>query len=251
MQLDTAKTIEKLGKQISGSLKEADKAINRNVTIDFSPVKQWIKENASGTEREGLERLFDKETYALLQDMDGTLEGLQRIKQNLYQKGYDTNANSYTNKFYKQLTRRVKETIESEVDDLAKAGRLEKTVAGQIKQLNADEGDLIQMQKIFTRQAAKEGAADPVKVAMQMLRTSGGFGVPLLAGMYTDNPMLGLAAGLLGAKATTPKGRMQLSGAISVGADGMAKLDPMVQALSRMGIDPNAIARALVSATSQ
>lgn len=153
----------------------------------------------------------------------GALPYIQQQKV-AFGKMFDPNDGALT-EFNRRIYRDLQETIESAVP--------------KVKGLNNTLRELKVIEPILKRGIAGEESGNAVKSVMQNIRTSGGFGVPFLAGVGTGNPIAGALAGVAGAYSQTPGGMAQGARLLSGAADKAAKF-------SNSGLDATAL-KALVS----
>lgn len=205
---NTFEKTQETQRSLTGLLDRADAAKQSPVKFPTLERVRSFVNNERGTERVKLKKLLEKEIEALKDGYTGSLADLQAIKQSLYNKGFETNTDPKTKGLYRRLAREFKELIESEVDTLAKDGKLPESAAGAVKKLNRVEGDLVTMQDVFTAQASKEGAQDKWKGLINILKTTGGFGVPIIVSQQQlGDPVPGIAGGVLAASLMSPRGR--------------------------------------------
>lgn len=153
----------------------------------------------------------------------GALPYIQQQKV-AFGKMFDPNDGALT-EFNRRIYRDLQETIEKAVP--------------QVKPLNTSLRELKVIEPVLKRGIALDESGNPVKSLIQNMRTSGGFGVPFLAGMYSGNPVAGALAGVAGAYSQTPAGMAQGARILSSTASKAAKLPTS-------GIDSTAL-KALVS----
>lgn len=210
------KEITTIQKKIHTLLRDADKVRVKPLRLKFKNAKAFAK-SKSGQEQDTLLDTLDKEIAALKEQGVSTLEDLQRHKVNFNEISWKHGraGDSAMSKLYKQITRELKETIENTIDDLAINKKLDKKAFGAIRKLNRDEGDLIQLDKVFLREAAADSSEDAIQRLTSVARTSGGFGAQGLGQAYAGHPIRGaLTAALLGGLRTR-RGRAITSGALN------------------------------------
>lgn len=161
-----------------------------------------------------------------------SLADLQKEKINIYNARYDTNSNAWKSQIDKAIASDFKKTIEKKVDFLASQNKLPKEMAGKVKKLNQQIGDWKKLQPVFSREEAKswKGVAETILPAM---RTSGGFGVPILAGLGATGGAslpLGIGAFMLAQNPSVRYGTGAALQGLGSAGEKLGNLDPSVMA---------------------
>ena len=233
----TGAAIDELNaKEIQPLIQAADKARGSfKVRPTFDNAEAFVK-TVAGSERDSFANLLKAEQAAIGKQIDGSLDSLHNLKVAFNAKAYTPDTSTTVKKFYKQLTRDLKETIEDKIDSMVKAGRLPADKAGKLKALNRKEGDLAELQEIFTREAGAASSKDIMKTLIPLMRTSGGFGVPARATAIAGGGIPGAAlAGGLGAALVSAQGRLATSAGLNKLAGGLGgqTIDAAAAPLSR------------------
>lgn len=198
-------------------LGEADTKLSRLVEVPpMSSVEKSIRTKYTGTDVDKAVRHLTREWASLEQELDGSLSAMNRVKQKLWDRSYDgQKPRDQINKFVdRKIAGLLKERIESEVEELVTNGRLPKGMSGQVKKLNNDAGTLLRMVDPLERAVGREEVDEATTQLVKTLRTTGGYGVPIIVGSSLNRPLLGAGAALLGAGATSPTGRYVIGGAM-------------------------------------
>lgn len=231
--------INQKNNQVSNLIKGADQlaastegAIKTNIP-DFSATERYIS-RLKGSEKETAQKVFDKELSAQVDTLNngGTLSDWHDAKVSLQGiTKYGTDESKLSNDVTKLMASDVKRYIEKSTDKI-----LPKELAGQVRLLNAEVGQRRPLVKILQRNLDNEQAKNPVKSLVSLLRTTGGFGVPILAtrqggGDWSDS----IAAGLGGAILTS-RGGQYAAGKALTKAGKIAQTLPLGEATRKAGV---------------
>lgn len=199
------KSIKNIGDEATNFLKSADEA-QIDVTIpSFDSAKKFIASDP--WQAETLSKQFEKRMATLNDAWDGSISGLNKLKQQLYNIGYDGLTDS------KGLDRAIafdlKTSIESQVastlgDDAAKA----------LKKLNAQQGEHLTLRDLFDKNKYQDEMPGGIAKALRRTIVSpmGGAVASGAVSALTGSP-LPVIAGIAGAGATTRTGQFLLSDA--------------------------------------
>lgn len=196
---------------------------------EFKNTISYVK-GLAGTDKAAATKIAQEEIANALNNTDGTILGLQSEKVKLGQSiadnawGDDAAGRLKTN-ILKRVRSDLRGTIEQEYSKLT--GESADVISG----LNQKIGERQGLMPLFKDMIASDEARDPVRAALQTLRTSGGVGQTLIAGAAAGGlggPVIGGAAVLGNLYLNTPTGKRQLSDALRSGlvknTDEIAKL---------------------------
>lgn len=216
LMLSAQNKIDELDNAVSGLIRAADDFYTQPIPISFDAAEKAVKRATKGTDQRDAVKFLNDEVAAYLDGWDGSLTGLHEIKKFINKKAYSADPKLLNKEKLvdREIAKVIRRKIEGETNKLAKNKLLDPKMLEAVKTLNRQEGDLLSLVDIFRRQAAKDGADDMFKKLIRSMRTSGGFGVPALSGMYLGMPGLGVAAGLAGGVAMSPKGRVGMASAL-------------------------------------
>jgi hypothetical protein len=222
--------IDNLGDDVGNILKQAD-SVQTNVNIPaFDKAKKYIAEHSF--QKDELQAQLDKRIDALNQDWDGTVSGLNRMKQKLYKVGYKGNTDSQG--LDKALASDLRASVEDQAEQL-----LGKDAAEKIRQINAEQGQHLSLRDLLQKNKFKEDMPSGPALAMRRITVSpiGGAAIGLLSG----NPLYALM-GALGGGLATRTGQLGLSSATELGGkaagaliDNGSKISQLVSALRADG----------------
>jgi hypothetical protein len=203
LMVNTKTKIEDLRIAIRELLTDADAVLPGKVPLKFPKSEKFLN-GIKTSDKESLFKEFEKAKGVLDESLDGTLNSLQDAKVQYNEMKFTpetTNARKILNN---KMTQDLKEIIENNVDDLANKGKISEELAGEIKKMNRDEGDLISLMDPFLRNANADIAPNWANKAIKFIRSTGGGGVPLLAGAYYGMLPQAALATALATYATTP-----------------------------------------------
>lgn len=185
---------------------------------EFKNTISYVK-GLAGTDKAAATKIAQEEIANALNNTDGTILGLQSEKVKLGQSiadnawGDDAAGRLKTN-ILKRVRSDLRGTIEQEYSKLT--GESADVISG----LNQKIGERQGLMPLFKDMIASDEARDPVRAALQTLRTSGGVGQTLIAGAAAGGlggPVIGGAAVLGNLYLNTPTGKRQLSDALRSG----------------------------------
>lgn len=222
--------IDNLGDAASGYLRAAD-----NAGVNVAPpmptrATEYIAEHPY--QREQLTQQLQNRLDTWQQEWDGTLEGLNTLKQRLYRIAYKGTTESQG--LDKALASDLRAHIENEATRLLGGEAGERVAA-----LNAEQGQHLAIRDLLFKNKQTEQMPQGLMLALRRLFVSPIGGAAALggAGAYTGNPTLALAGALAGALSSRA-GRLGISSAsYGGGAAG--------EALAKALRDPGAILQAL------
>lgn len=202
--------VEELSNELTELLTKADDKLPYRVFPSLKNAQKYV-DSLYGLEREAAQKVLTKTKDVLTQQLDGSLSSLQKAKKSFNARTYSSSVDAYQKKLDRMITYDLKTNIEDAVDILAKKGNISKKMQGQVKKLNRNIGDWEALDDVLTKAEARESAKDLSKGLISAIKTTGGFGVPILGGsMIAGAPGLLAGAGLAyGAKKAfvDPKGR--------------------------------------------
>lgn len=208
--------LQKIANKESQSLANAiGKAIKENdtqVPVSFSKTKELLNEGKiPGDEVNKYLRKLTK----LEDQINSSGSKLSYLQQQKIAFGTKWNPDdSIANKFNRAIYSDLQNTIESVVPE----------VSGLNKQLQKWQI----FQNINTRNIANEEAKDAVQKMTEAIRTTGGFGVPIITGAVVGGPTggaLGAGAAMLAQKARTPQGQKIIGDALKIAGGKIASPD--------------------------
>lgn len=200
-------------KQIGAVVREFDQTTKAEVKPTFDNARRLLEEGGIPGDK------IDAYT-SRLNEIESKIEAngnrLPYIQKQKVAVGKDWDpADGAKNEFTRALYRDLRETIESAVP--------------QVKPLNQELQKYKIAAPIISRALGAHEGSDAISALFQALRTSGGVGVPALAGAYTGHPLLGLAAGTALTAARSPRGMSVIGQTLTEGTPYMQKL---IEALS-------------------
>lgn len=198
-----------LGDDVKDLLKSADESRTAPAIPSWDKTFKYLQSSKMPADEvdKYLGELSDYQA-ALTKEGDGSLAYLQSQKQSLANKWNP--ANKVANNFWRAVYSDMQGTIEA--------------AAPSVKGINKEIQKYILAKPMLERSLAAAENKEPVTGLMQGIRTSGGGGVPLLAGVYSGHPVAG-AAGALGMwLSRTPQGLSQLSNMTGISADALSGL---------------------------
>lgn len=171
-------------KSVLSLIKKADEiAIEKGKAVsdlpDFKATQRYIS-RLKGDLKDEAQALFDKELNGYLKTLDnkGNLVDWQNVKVSLQKATkYDKDFSPLKNDITQLMASDTKRFIEKNTDNL-----LPKDLSGLVKKTNAEVGQRRPLVKILERNLAREQASNPTKSLIELMRTTGGFGVPILLG---------------------------------------------------------------------
>lgn len=194
-----------LNTTLDNALTTADQIIPPNPSPLFTKTDNLIA-GLRGTDKEAAQAIADTEKAALQRTLEqgGSLEDWQASKRSIQSNTkYGTDSASLQNDVRQAIASDLKTHIENTTDAAAPP-----ELAGTVKETNQALSQGLRFGKIVQRDKNADLARDPIEWAKAQMRTSGGFGVPIL--------MAGLSGG----------GEYERSGSIPraliAGATGMA-----------------------------
>ena len=201
-----AKKQDLLGNKLSGILDYADDAIAPNKNFSIKHTTDYI-EGLSGTAKEQAEKTAMEELEAISSQLGaGRLPDFQRVKVGL---NYKFDDNPYKDDVIKALRSDLRSTIESRVDSAALAGRIDPKLAGTVKQLNSEWGELAELKNSFVRRGARDLQGDMAEDVFRGGATTSGAGSMNIASATTGNPVYA-AIGALANAARVPESKSML-----------------------------------------
>jgi len=204
-----------LGQQVNDAITPVDAARVQDITPNWNNTLSYLQSSKMPANEIDtyLGKLSDYD-QAIKQEGDGSLAYLQGQKQSLTNK-WDP-ANKVGNNFWRSVYADMQQTIENHVPE--------------VKAINKETQKYILASPIIQRAAGIAENADPVTGLLQMHRTSGGAGVPLMAGIVSGHPLIGATAALGEWLARTPQGLAQLSNLTGLGSDVLSGLGSVTSA---------------------
>lgn len=197
-------TQKSIASALTGVLKSVDNVIPPDPRFN-TPITDRFIGRLSGTAREKADAAATKEFNSLLSQMgSGTLQDFQKAKIGL---NYKWDENPYTDDIIKALRSDLRQEIENRTNQAAKLGLVSPTVAGQVKSLNSEWGNLAELGDVFKKRIATRYGGNAIEDIISSGRTSGGVGTLNNASANTGNPIY---AGL-GALLTAARGPEALS----------------------------------------
>lgn len=243
MMIRNKESIDGLRSEIRDVLGEADAAAKDVAMPQWNHTKKFL-ENLKTDEAPAMKEAFNKADEVLNQKLDGTLNSLQDAKIQYNEMKWTPETATARKKLHNAMTQDLKESIENRVDDLAKKGEISGDLAGKVKKLNRDEGDLISLQKRFRENASAETAPDAAQRVWQFAKRTGGGFAPMIFGAVTGTlPQMALAEALL-AYGMSPAGA-------AVTAKGLRSAGPLLsKAGTKIEKVASPLARALITGAS-
>lgn len=219
--------------ELRGVVREADKVKGGAQAVpSFKNAEKYVEMQAAD-EAPRFRAALEKKKAAVLEATDGSIERVHEQKVRFYEKSYDTDEAKSLKALDRAIARDLRETVEKSVDALANQGKLEKALAGSVKLLNAEEAKRLTLLPIFQRAKEFEGAANPLKSAIQALRTSGGFlTTPSVIGAANGIPFIGPLASAAMAGLRTRGGQFLTADALNAASGPLSKVG---QSLQRRG----------------
>ena len=187
-----------LARQIGAVIDNYEKSGGPPVLPTFTNARRYLAEGKiPANEMPRYEKILNELQSGIKDKGQGSLKYLQQQKIALEDK-YDP-TDKVASKFWRALYGDVKAQIDGAVPEIVP--------------LNNELRKYMQIRSIVERGLAKDETAEGVTGALQMLRTSGGIGVPLGLSVYSGNPLPAIAgAGIWASR--TPAGMARLSDAV-------------------------------------
>lgn len=216
--LNTTQSRQKtLSSNIRSMIEDYDQNSGASVEPSFNRALSYIEKNVPANKVDNYLNELSAFEQGIKREGGGKLGYLQDQKVALGTM-WDPN-DSVRNGFVRALYSDLQKTIESRVPN--------------VKGLNNTLKDWMIGEKIMQRSLATQEAASPTQQLMQMLRTSGGVGVPFLAGTYAGMPLLGAGAGgLIAALQSKPGQRIIGQGLEKLAGSDLANKIGAIPALS-------------------
>lgn len=192
MNFNLQAQIGELDGELSSILKSTGRTTIPKPT--FKNARRYITEKASELlgDADDFKKLLDEYTERMKKG-DASLEWFQKEKRAIYRKRYGSTPTPGLIEFDRAVASDLKEHIENTVDYLAKTGKVSADKAGKIKSINKEMGQLLDLKSSFEQEALRVVDQNAIEEVMRLSRTSGGVGMPMLAGRP------GIAAALGGA----------------------------------------------------
>lgn len=202
--------IEKIGEKVSSLLKSADDVQKDVVLPKFSKAEEFVSNNPF--QQEGLQKQLDNRLDTLNQSWDGTVSGLNKLKQKLYKIAYKGTTES------KELDQAIASDLRSHVEKLSES-LIGKKGAEEIAALNRLQGEHLTIRDLLSKLKAKDEMPGGAALALRRMAVSpiGGAAAGGLYGLYSGDPkgvLYGAAAGL----GATRGGQLALSRLAGQGA---------------------------------
>lgn len=143
--------ISSLGDEVSNILASADKVGKEVALPDFSKATSFIEKNPF--QKEALTDQLNRRVSSLIDLWDGSVTGLNKLKQGLYKIAYSGGTDS------KLLDRAIASDIKGAIESHA-ASTLGDEAATAVKSLNAEQGKLLTLSDLFERAMNKEAAKE-------------------------------------------------------------------------------------------
>lgn len=203
---------KEIGKDLQSYIKEAD-SLRGNVRVypKFDNAKEYIRTQVAVDDIPEAMAQLEKYKNALKTQGDGSISYLQNQKIVLGDKVYAEGQavkEGLDNAIRRDLMTTIEKTTSSALPQKA----------GDIRKLNSRWGSLDEVRPLVRRELSKEMALSTPQNFKDVIRTSGGFGVPLIAGTtasaVTGDPKYllgGLAVAGGGHLLTTPGGASQVA----------------------------------------
>jgi hypothetical protein len=235
--------VSALTSKLEGVIDEADK-VSSGVTPSFQKTRQLldefnVKENfdtIKSTTKENIKHLTIPKAGTSKAQLDGTLKSMQEAKKTYGQMGFgnvfDSTETSAKKGVYRAISSDLKDTIESQVNNLVKRGKLKPELKDSVVKLNTEMADYLKFKDIIKDKAASARSEDALSKILNMTRTSGGIGMPLLAGALSGGGIPAAAGtALLYQALLNPRGRY-MTGQVFEGLGNVAEKTPAYE-LSR------------------
>lgn len=214
--------IETIGSEVSSILKAADEVQTDIAIPTFSKARAFVERNAF--EKEQLGAQLSKRLDTINQEWDGTISGLNDLKQRLYKIAYKNTTDSRG--LDRAIASDMKEFIENQAGSL-----LGKDAAQSIRTLNAAQGQHLTLRDLLAKNKRLEEMPGGIAKALRRLVVSPIGGAAALGGIgyLSDDPKYG-ALGLVGALAATRGGQFALSDLARAGAATLGRSAGMLPA---------------------
>lgn len=179
-----------LAKELNKYLNIADKNLKGKKVYpkNFQNAENYITKNAPKDEVASLRKELAKYIEALKTEGSGTIRELQDQKRILYNKVYPEGGKSREG-LDMAIAQDLKESIEKFTDSL-----LPQRLASAVKTTNKKLAPYEATRRLLELKATQEGSAKTSNKVKAFMRTSGGWGVPVLGGAYVGG-LPGAAAG--------------------------------------------------------
>lgn len=180
-----------LAKQVRGLVEGVDESKGVNIQPSYSRAAKYIEKSVPADKVDSYESMLANFKEAVESKGKGRLGYLQdqKIALGKLWDPNDTTKNGYIRELYGDIQNAIEQ------------------YAPEVKGLNDELSNWMLVEKMFERQIAKSESRTLPETMRGLMKTTGGFGVPFLAGMYSGNPVIGTLAGALGAYATSPGGQ--------------------------------------------
>lgn len=217
--------IASIGDEVTGILKKAD-AAQKDVTIPkFDTAVGYIKEHSIDKDQltEQLQRRLDW----IDKEWDGTISGLNKLKQQIYKKGYKNNTDSQA--LDKAIGSDIKKYIENKAEEL-----LSSADAQQIKTLNAEQGQHLAIRPLLQKNKFDERAGGlPLALRRLIVSPLGGGALGGYESYKTGDPKYAIL-GALGGLALTRPGQLAISSLAKSAVPGADKIADASPAITRI-----------------
>lgn len=210
--------------EVNGAIQAYDNAGGPAVMPTFQNARDFITAGkAPANQVKAYQREIDTLEKGIQQHGNGKLAYLQEQKKAIGDKWRSDSKKS--SQFYRELYTDIKESIEGAVPE--------------VENLNKELQKYIDVDPILRRARAAKENEDAITKLYQFMRTSGGVGVPILAGVKMGHPILGTMVGAGIRLAQTPRGKDVIgkglvdAGEVAqfLGEEGSNSLSKLAQAL--------------------
>lgn len=195
--------IDEIGDQVTNLLKSADAAQKDVVIPAFKKAQSFISERPF--EKDALQSQLQRRLADINIEWDGSISGLNRLKQKLYKISYKSGTESAD--LDKALASDLREFIEAQAETL-----LGKEASQTIGALNRDQGKLLTARKLFEKNKYQEEMPGGAAKALRRAIVSPIGGLAAGAGLsYATGDNRPLAIGMAGGLLSTRQGQLALS----------------------------------------
>lgn len=227
MKNETA--IHELGEQSTGILTAADKVGKSDTLPDFVIAKKFINKNP--LDADALDKQLGERVGLIQREWDGTLSGLNKLKQGFYRRAYEQTTDS--SDLDKMIAADMRQFIETRAGQI-----LDPESAAQLRSTNATQGEHLTLRDLLEKENDRGQMAGGVPKMLRRMTVSplGGAAVGAGASIATGNPLPLAGAVVASALGTRPGQMMMAKGAKALGssAEAAAAAPGGINALSQL-----------------
>lgn len=205
--------------RLNSALQTASKQQDDIIVPAFTKTKDYVGKSVAGANKDAAEKKAAQIINDTINNTDGTLISLHEEKMRV---GNLIAESSWGTDNAGMIERNILKRVYADLRDSIEKGYTKVTGDSKtVKDLNSKIGQRLNLKGLFADKLATEMSQDVMKKAVGGIRTSGGFGVPLisgagaLAGGVTGGGLGALAGAGLGYAANTPAGKKAISDALS------------------------------------